>query len=131
MLSFEGATKKNKPELEVGDVVYCRIENCGRGMSPQLTCMSKKGTADGFGQLNGGLLSKCSVNLSKSLLDPDNFLLNEIGRMIPYEIATGYNGRFWINASTAEQVIMVTTAILMSEGLNNDQIKALIENISS
>jgi len=43
-LSFDGATKRNKPELKVGDVVYCRISLAHKDLETELTCMAAVGT---------------------------------------------------------------------------------------
>ena len=37
VLEFEGATKRNKPELNVGDIVFCRVSISDRDMQPILT----------------------------------------------------------------------------------------------
>jgi exosome complex component RRP40 len=39
-LAFEGATKRNKPELKVGDVIYCRVSLAHRDLDTELTCIS-------------------------------------------------------------------------------------------
>lgn len=39
-LSFEGATKRNKPEYKRGDVVYCRVVKDSPDMDIELTCIS-------------------------------------------------------------------------------------------
>jgi exosome complex component RRP40 len=42
-LSFEGATKRNKPELKRGDVVYARISLADKDVDTELTCLSSSG----------------------------------------------------------------------------------------
>ena len=39
-LSFDGATKRNKPELKPGDIVYCRILVSQKDMDTEVTCTS-------------------------------------------------------------------------------------------
>jgi len=38
-LAFDGATKRNKPSLAVGALVYARVVSCSRHMDPELSCM--------------------------------------------------------------------------------------------
>ena len=39
-LSFEGATKRNKPELKSGDLVYCRVLSDSKQIDTELTCIT-------------------------------------------------------------------------------------------
>lgn len=87
-LGFEGATKRNKPELKVGDVVYCRVQLAHRDLDTELTCIaaggvSKKEWSSGesvYGALNGGQLIKLSTGFCKNLLQTDNFLLATLAK---------------------------------------------------
>ena len=38
VLAFDGATKRNKPNLTVGAVVFARVSTCSKHMDPELTC---------------------------------------------------------------------------------------------
>jgi len=42
-LAFEGATKRNKPEMKKGDVVYCRVSLAHKDIDTELTCLSASG----------------------------------------------------------------------------------------
>ena len=42
-LAFEGATKRNKPEMKKGDVVYCRVLFAHKDIDTELTCLSASG----------------------------------------------------------------------------------------
>lgn len=98
-MAFEGATKKNKPKLSNGSLVYARIISVSKDMDPELECMSLRKRADGFGELTGGYMFKCSLHLARELIDPNSFVLIYLGTKIPYEIAVGLNGRVWVKAS--------------------------------
>lgn len=39
-LAFEGATKKSKPNLKVGDLVFCWVEQTPAYLATWLTCIS-------------------------------------------------------------------------------------------
>ena len=47
LLSFEGATKRNRPNLKAGDVVYARVAAASRDMEPVLTCVDAAGRCGG------------------------------------------------------------------------------------
>lgn len=51
-LSFEGATKRHKPNLKVGALVYAKVVSADRFTEPELTCVNAvTGKSDGFGDL--------------------------------------------------------------------------------
>jgi exosome complex component RRP40 len=43
-LSFEGATKRNKPELKRGDVIYARVLNASKDVDTELSCLTLSGS---------------------------------------------------------------------------------------
>ena len=69
VLSFEGATKRTRPHLEVGALVYGRISLADKDMEPELECMGVNGLALGFGELKGGYLVPISLWMARQLLD--------------------------------------------------------------
>jgi len=46
-LAFDGASKRNKPNLKVGALVYCRVAVANKDMDSELSCMGKKGGKEG------------------------------------------------------------------------------------
>lgn len=49
VLAFDGATKRNKPNLAVGAAVFARVSSCSKHMDPELSCQ-------GAGAPQGSLL---------------------------------------------------------------------------
>jgi exosome complex component RRP40 len=47
-LNFEGASKRNKPELRVGDIVYCKVSLAHKHLDTELTCISTSGIKKGW-----------------------------------------------------------------------------------
>ena len=43
-LAFEGATKRNRPELKRGDVIYTRVSACSKHCDTELSCISSSGS---------------------------------------------------------------------------------------
>lgn len=64
MLAFEGATKKNRPDLKVGSLVYARVILANKDMEPELACYSARNKAEGYGLLDDGYMFKTSLNLA-------------------------------------------------------------------
>jgi len=69
-LAFEGATKRNKPNLKVGSLVYARVSLAHKDMEPELECFNAQTRkADGFGEVKGGFLIKCSLKMCRECVD--------------------------------------------------------------
>lgn len=108
MLAFEGATKKQKPDVQVGSIVYARLLNAHREMEPELICVDQYFKAKRLGILsNNGFLFNISLNLAYSLLNFENPLLRTLGQRIPYEIAIGINGKVWIQARESKECLTI------------------------
>ena len=43
LLAFQGATKRNRPNLTVGALVYARVVGADRDMEPELSCQGATG----------------------------------------------------------------------------------------
>jgi exosome complex component RRP40 len=115
-LAFEGATKKNRPDLQVGDLIYAKLLIASRDTEPELVCVDSQGKGNELGILSSdGMMFTCSLNLVRKLLNPDCPLFRILGRSQTYEIAAGMNGRIWIKAQTVQETIAVANAILAAE----------------
>ncbi|EJD54007.1 exosome complex exonuclease RRP40 [Auricularia subglabra TFB-10046 SS5] len=111
-LAFEGASKRNRPMLKVGTLVYARISLAHKDMEPELQCYdAQTRKSEGFGELKGGFMQPCSLGTSRALLDPAHYLLPMLGARFPLEVAVGVNGRVWFKAPEARQTIAVSRCI--------------------
>lgn len=73
-LCFEGASRRNRPNLALHSLVYCRVAMANPDMEAELECVNPKtGKADGFGELVGGYVFKCSLGLCRRYLDSDGY----------------------------------------------------------
>ena len=126
---FELSSRKNRPQWPVGSLVYCRVIVANKDMDPEVACVAANGKAQGYGQLEGGILIKCSISLCRSLLSPDCPVLKYLGKKIPYEIAVGMNGRVWINSQSCKHTILVANTIQRAESLSDDQTAELVKQM--
>lgn len=132
--AFDGATRRNKPNLLPGCLVYCRIAASNRDMDPELTCTSastqlRRDWVTGeslFGELKGGLLFQCSLGLARSLLRKDAGILKALGAKTRFELAVGQNGRLWVNAGSPADVLFIGNALLESELVHDSQSSELV-----
>lgn len=98
VLAFEGATKRNKPNVQIGDLVFARVVTAGKHIEAELSCVNASGKSGGFGQISGGYMFACSSGLCRSLRRPNNPILTALSSNVAFEIVVGLNGRVWVNA---------------------------------
>jgi exosome complex component RRP40 len=63
--AFENATKRNKPNVDIGDLLYCRILTGNKDMEPELVCIDGSGKANGLGVLKEGFMFKINLELGR------------------------------------------------------------------
>ncbi|CAG7853045.1 Exosome complex component rrp40 AltName: Full=Ribosomal RNA-processing protein 40 [Serendipita indica DSM 11827] len=126
-LAFEGASKRNRPQLKVGSLVYARVSLANKDLEPELECFdAQTRKADGFGELKGGLVISCSLGLARKLLDPAHFLLPLLGTKFALDAAIGVNGRIWFKTATPKQTIAISRCI---QAVDEDQLDAQALNV--
>lgn len=132
-LAFEGATKKTRPMLRGGDLVYARVHSVGvgAGAEVELTCVNPatgKAEPGGLGPLSGGMVFDVSTGTAARLIresssTADNedgveglVVLDELGKKLErvggFEIAVGRNGKVWVDCSNGgDAAVKATVAI--------------------
>eukprot|EP00282_Hemiselmis_andersenii_P033785 CAMPEP_0169466370 /NCGR_PEP_ID=MMETSP1042-20121227/21731_1 /TAXON_ID=464988 /ORGANISM="Hemiselmis andersenii, Strain CCMP1180" /LENGTH=237 /DNA_ID=CAMNT_0009579417 /DNA_START=15 /DNA_END=728 /DNA_ORIENTATION=+ len=134
-LSFEGATKRSRPRLNIGATVYARVCQAIRDCEPELTCVcltSKKGWMTGqaiFGELEGGHMFDVGIGYSRSLLDPNCPVINLLGKHIPFEVAVGVNGRVWVKSASIKDTILIVNAVKNAEHLQSSQVAEMVTQL--
>lgn len=133
ILAFENASKRNRPILREGDVVYGRVVHVDKGIPRYiLNCTDASGKSSGYGPLYNssqtssnkkGMIYRISTIYGRDLLLQTSSsaaehhvpgILHILGTRIPFEIAIGMNGLFWItsNSSSSASKQYVETCIL-------------------
>ena len=65
------------------------------------------------------------------LLDENCVVLKEIGKLVPYEVAVGMNGRVWVKSHHVKNTILIAKAIESSEGRKPNQIKSTVLSLKT
>ena len=88
--------------------------------------------AGGYGPLKGGLTIRCSSALARRLLAaPPAPVLAALGQTLKYEIAVGQNGCVWVDAAAYASIVLIANAIERSEFLREDQVRLLVQKLTS
>jgi exosome complex component RRP40 len=136
MLEFDGASKRNKPNLHVGDTVYARISAVDRDIEPELSCKvvdgPKKDWMTGealYGALQGGCMVKVGLSHAMYLLRPRCALLATLGEAIPFEIVVGMNGYVWTKAENASATMIASNAVVAGEGKTDSACRGMVRRL--
>ena len=130
-LAFEGATKKNRPDVKVGDLVYAKLLVASRDMEPELVCVDSYGKKAGLGVLSGGgLVFGVPLHLVRRLLAPESDLLKALGTSTPFEVAVGMNGRVWVRARSVRETVCLAQAIECSEHMTQGEVRAMADRLA-
>jgi exosome complex component RRP40 len=139
-LSFEGATKKTRPQLVQGSLVYARVAMANKHMDPELECVSSTtGKSDGLGPLVGGMLFTVSSVMARRLMmarpleQAQLVILEELGGAgIAFETAVGRNGKVWVNSKSTQTTLAVGKAIQETdrEKLDVEQQRRLVRRLA-
>ncbi len=117
-LAFEGATKKTRPQLSSGSLIYARIATAPKHIDPELVCYNPStGKSEGMGELKGGMVFDLSLGMCRRLLmarqkeDGGVALLEGMAEKVAFEIAVGRNGLVWVKAGSVKETLLVGKAL--------------------
>ncbi|KAJ8397830.1 hypothetical protein AAFF_G00435190 [Aldrovandia affinis] len=131
-LAFEGATKRNRPNVQVGDLVHGQFTIANKDMEPELVCVDGGGRASGMGVFGtGGLLFKVSLGLSRRLLAPHSEVVKDLEGLFPFEMVAGMNGRVWVKAQSMQQTVVVASLLESCENMSAPQRKVLFRRAAA
>ncbi|XP_028816398.1 exosome complex component RRP40 [Denticeps clupeoides] len=130
-LAFEGATKRNRPNVQVGDLVYAHFIIANKDMEPELACIDSCGHANGMGVFGeGGLMFRLSLGLVRRLLAPQSMIVKDLEKLFPFEMVVGLNGRVWVKAKSIQQTLIVTNLLESCENMTAQQRQTLFQRVA-
>ncbi|XP_030002094.1 exosome complex component RRP40 [Sphaeramia orbicularis] len=130
-LAFEGATKRNRPNVQVGDLVFAQFLIANKDMEPELVCIDGSGRANGMGVFGaGGLLFMVSLGLVRRLLAPGSEIMSDLSQLFPCELVVGMNGRLWVKASSIQRTLIVSNLLQSCENMTATQRRELFKRVA-
>ncbi|XP_069029533.1 exosome complex component RRP40-like isoform X1 [Embiotoca jacksoni] len=129
-LSFEGATKRNRPNVQVGDLVFAQFIVANKDMEPELVCIDSSGRANGMGVFGGGgLLFRVSLGLVRRLLSPLSEIRSDLDQVFPCELVVGLNGRLWVKSSSIQQTLIISNLLQSCDTMTTAQRRQLFRRV--
>ncbi|KAI4196559.1 MAG: hypothetical protein LQ350_006491 [Teloschistes chrysophthalmus] len=138
-LAFESATKKTRPQLSSGALVYARVLSSSKYQDPEIACFNPStGRSEGMGELKGGMVFDISLGFARRLLlnkskeEGELVVLEEVGDQLAFEIAVGRNGWVWVKAESVRETLLVGRALQETDTrmLRLDEQKKLVKKLS-
>jgi exosome complex component RRP40 len=127
LLAFDGASRRNCPNLQRGSLLFARVIHTSLGSEPNLTCQTaqqgqRKDWTSGealFGELKLGMVVLLNTATCRRLCEAENCpLLKALGKVISFEICVGMNGRVWVNAKEPEEMVLLINVLMVAQGKN-------------
>ncbi|NXX80049.1 EXOS3 protein, partial [Urocolius indicus] len=130
-LAFEGATKRNRPNVQVGDLIYGQFLVANKDMEPEMVCIDSSGRSSGMGIIGqDGFMIKVSLGLIRKLLAPKCEIIQELSQLYPFELVLGMNGRIWVKAKTVQQTLIIVNILEACEYMTAEQRKQALAKLS-
>lgn len=129
-MAFPNASKKNKPTLKIGDLVYARVCAAEKELEAEIECLdSTTGRDAGFGLLEGGMLIDVTLGFARHLLFDQNFpLLKNLAAFTQFEVAIGVNGKVWLKCEEVKNTLACYRSITDCQKIPVKQFKSTIKS---
>ena len=131
---FEGASKKTKPNINLGDLVFARILKVNKFDAPILSCISQydvKNWASGesfFGNLKNGMVFDFPIKYASLFISSDNYVLNRLNDVLSFEIVFGHNGKMWVNSEEDKNIMKLHKILEKSVEMEKEEIEKIIND---
>ncbi|KAE9548547.1 hypothetical protein FO519_008240 [Halicephalobus sp. NKZ332] len=128
-MSFENATKKNRPDLKPGDMIYGMVNVINKHLEPTMTCIDNTGRAHGMGHLaKSGLVFTVPCSYCRRLLIHGCEILTILGKSFIFEVTIGVNGRIWINGEF-DAIRLLKKIFLRLETVPDSEVEAVVHQM--
>ena len=131
---FEGASKKTKPNINIGELIFARVLKVNKFDAPILSCISQydvKNWASGesfFGALKNGMVFDFPMKDASLYISSDNYVLNRLNDVLNFEIVFGHNGKMWVNSDDDKNILKLYKVLEKSVDLEKEGIEKLIND---
>ena len=115
VLSFQGATKKSKPNLVENDLVFAQMQQLPQYLLYKITCTSSKNSKTWN---SGEAVFGCLMNGIEVIVPPffayflskDDCLFEVLRRTLAFEVVIGLNGVIWFKSKSAKTNLLLSAA---------------------
>lgn len=134
-MAFESATKRNRVTVQIGDLVYAKVNVALEDLEPEIVCVNlRNGKSEGMGIITTPTYSFSTlVNLqaARKTLSNDCIFAKVLGSRVQFEWCIGLNGRIWVSTSNPRLTSLICRLIPLITHLENEKIKILVDHALS
>lgn len=131
---FRGATKRNRPNLSEGDIIFCQVirQYPKNELPTEVTCchaddVKQWATKETyFGPLTDGFTFSIPLIYSFSLSEDSPYVLKLLASRFKYEVAVGLNGRIWVKGRSDEETLLVARFVRLAYGATRARMEAMM-----
>lgn len=129
--AFPNASKKNRPRLQIRELIYARVSSNEKSVDVELSCIDPTtGKDGGFGVLNNGYTFNISCAYARFLLfTPNAPVLKKMVEKLQFEIAIGVNGKIWIKSDNSKSTMLCAYIITESQKWKQNEISENIDKL--
>lgn len=131
MFAFPNASKKNRPRLEVRDLVYARVDAVHVAVDPELSCVdSITGKDGGFGVLRGGYCFNVPPAFARYLMyTPNAPVVAKLVQKVEFEMAIGVNGKVWVKAGDVKLTLLCVSVLSQSVNWKPEDVNSNVDKL--
>ncbi|XP_033090025.1 exosome complex component RRP40-like [Trachypithecus francoisi] len=129
-LAFEGATKRNRPNVQVGDLIYGQFVVANKDMEPEMVCIDSYGWGNGMNVLDRRVCFLRWLGFIRKLLAPDCEVKQEVGKLYPLKIVFGMDGRTWVRGKIIQQTLILANILEACEYMTCNQRKQIFSRLA-
>lgn len=131
IFAFPNASKKNRPILQIRDLVYARVSACSKSVDVELSCIDPvTGKDGGFGVLHDGYCFNVSTAYARYLLFSHNAtILKKLVEKVQFEIAIGINGKIWVKSADPKSTMLCVHVLSESQNWKSSEINENFDRI--
>ncbi|KAH7647708.1 hypothetical protein FG379_001507 [Cryptosporidium bovis] len=154
-MAFEGATKRNRPNIAIGNHICCRVYYAdSRSGEIELTCITPEekrtwsnnenylGVLKNYSKNNSnsshisdsnkertcikdGMTVSIPLSTTSILLADKCYLFELLSEYFPYEVCVGQNGVVWFSANSYKEMLLILSGIKVISNCNKAQVRLL------
>ncbi|KAH3675893.1 hypothetical protein WICMUC_002463 [Wickerhamomyces mucosus] len=130
-MAFPNASKKNRPNLKVGSLIYARVSNADPIVDIEIECIDPTtGKDGGFGLLEDGFVFDVNLAFARNLLfDANHPILKLLVQKCKFEIAIGLNGKIWIKTDDLKYTLACSKSIQNCQSVTSTRFKEIINTV--
>lgn len=129
---FNRATKNNRPQFNLYDIVYCRVIGTNKYAETEVTCLVPEVTTDWSSKecylrkQDNGIVFSISIPIYQTLIH-NPAIINTLRKYIEFDIIISDNYIVWIYSDMSQKLIILQNIIIRCIVIPLEQLEKMVE----